>query len=68
MEQAKKITIQVPGNLLRRAQKATRLGITPTVRQGLELLAASESYKKLRRLRGKVKFSIDLKALRQDRE
>jgi hypothetical protein len=68
MEQAKKITIQVPENLLRRAQKATGLGITPTVKQGLELLAASESYEKLRRLRGKVKFSIDLQALREDRE
>ncbi|TAJ98427.1 hypothetical protein EPO44_11625 [bacterium] len=68
MEQAKKITIQVPENLLHRAQKATGLGITPTVRQGLELLAASESYEKLRRLRGKVKFSIDLQALREDRE
>lgn len=68
MEQAKKITIQVPENLLRKAQKASGLGITPTVRQGLELLAASESYEKLRRLRGKVKFSINLKALREDRE
>jgi len=68
MEQAKKITIQVPENLLRKAQKATGLGITPTVRQGLELLAASESYETLRGLRGKVKFSIDLKVLREDRE
>lgn len=67
MEQAKKITVQVPQNLLRRAQRATRLGITPTVRQGLELLAASRSYERLRRLRGKVKFSLDLKALREDR-
>jgi len=68
MEQAKKITIQVPGNLLRRAQRATGLGISPTVKQGLELLAASRSYEKLRRLRGKVNFSLDLKALREDRE
>jgi len=68
MEPAKKITIQIPENLLRRAQKASGLGITPTVRQGLELVAASESYEKLRRLRGKVKFSIDLKTLREDRK
>jgi hypothetical protein len=68
MEQPKKITILIPENLLRKAQKATGLGITPTVRQGLELVAASESYDKLRRLRGKVKFSIDLKALRGDRK
>ena len=67
MEQAKKITIQIPGSLLRKAQKATGKGITLTVKQGLELLAAGKSYEKLRSLRGKVKFSIDLKTLREDR-
>jgi len=67
MERAKKITIQVPGSLLRKAQNATGKGITPTVKQGLELLVASKSYEKLRKLRGKVNFSIDLKTLREDR-
>lgn len=67
MDPTKKITVYIPEHLLRKAQKATGLGITPTVRQGLELLAAAESYEKLRRLRGKIKFSIDLKALREDR-
>lgn len=67
METAKKITVQIPASLLRKAQKATGLGITPAVRQGLELVAAGEAYKRLRRLRGKVRFSIDLKELREDR-
>jgi len=67
METAKKITVQIPEGLLRKAQKATGLGITPTIRQGLQLVAAGRAYEKLRRLRGKGKFSLDLKALRGDR-
>lgn len=67
METAKKITVQIPENLLKRAQKATGLGITPTIRQGLQLVAAGRAYGRLRRLKGKVKFSLDLKALREDR-
>jgi hypothetical protein len=67
MQTAKKITVHVPADLLRKAQEATGLGITPTIRQGLQLVAAGKAYEKLRRLRGKVKFSLDLKALREDR-
>ena len=67
METAKKITVQIPETLLKKAQKATGLGITPTIRQGLQLVAAGRAYGKLRQLKGKVKFSLDLKALREDR-
>jgi len=67
METAKKITVQIPEDLLKKAQKATGLGITPTIKQGLQLVAAGRTYSKLRQLRGKVKFSLDLQALREDR-
>lgn len=67
MRSAKKITIHVPEDLLQKAQKSTGQGITETVRRGLQLVAASESYEALRRLRGKVKFSVSLKNLREDR-
>ena len=67
MNTAKKVTIQISEDLLRKAQAATGEGITPTIRQGLELVAAGLAYEKLRRLRGKVKFSIDLEKLREDR-
>ena len=66
METAKKITIQIPERLLKRAMESTGEGITPTIRQGLELVAASRTYEKLRRLKGKVKFSISLADLRDD--
>lgn len=68
MEHAKKITIQIPENLLRKAQAYTHQGITPTIRQALELISAGRAYEKLRTLKGKVKFSISLKELKKDRE
>ncbi len=62
-----KVTVHVDRDLLRRAQKRTGKGVSATVRHGLELVAASEAYEQLRALRGKVAFSLDLQALREDR-
>ena len=62
-----KVTVHVDRELLRRARARTRQGVTATIRHGLELVAASEAYERLRALRGKVAFSIDLKAMREDR-
>jgi hypothetical protein len=67
METPRKITVEVPPELLKKAQRATRTGITQTVRAGLELVAASETYARLRRLRGKVRFSRTLAELKADR-
>ncbi len=67
MQTAKKVTVHLPAALLRKAQAHTRQGITPTIRHGLELVAAADSYERLRQLRGKVKFSVDWKKLREDR-
>ena len=67
MDAAKKITVHVSEDLLRRAQEATGQGITPTIRRGLELVAAGRAYEKLRRLRGQVKLDVDLQQLREDR-
>ena len=63
----RKLTVEVPADLLDRATGASGEGITPTIRRGLELVAAAGAYAKLRALRGKVAFSIDLKNLRADR-
>ncbi len=67
METARKITVEVPAELLERAQRASGSGITQTVRTGLQLVAASQSYSRLRRLRGKVRFTRTLKELKADR-
>ena len=67
MESARKITVEVPPELLEKAQRATRNGITQTVRTGLQLVAASEAYARLRRARGKVRFARTLAELKSDR-
>lgn len=67
MGRLKKITVQVPENLLKRA-RADGEGITETVRNALELRARDRAYEKLRALRGKVKFSVTLDELREDRD
>jgi hypothetical protein len=67
MEAVRKITIEVPEELLAKAQKASGGGITQTVRTGLELVAASQAYARLRRLRGKARFTRSLAELKADR-
>lgn len=67
MTTAKKITVEVPEELLERAQRATGSGVTQTVRAGLRLVAASETYASLRRLRGKVRFLLSAEELKYDR-
>lgn len=62
----KKLTIEVPEELLTRAKAASGKGITPTIRRGLELVAASGAYATLRQLKGKVKFSVGWSKLRED--
>ena len=67
MENLRKITVQVPTSLLERAQRASGVGITQTVRIGLQLVAASRTYTRLRQLRGKVRFTQTLAELKADR-
>ena len=62
-----KITVHVDQSLLRRARKRTGKGVSDTIREGLTLVAAGAAYQKLRALRGRVKFSVDVRALREDR-
>lgn len=63
----KKVTIEVPEELLEKAQQATGSGITQTVRTGLQLVAASQAYAQLRQARGKFQFSRTLAELKDDR-
>lgn len=57
----------LPEKLLARALATTGEGITPTIRQGLELVAAGRAYGRLQGLKGKVHFSVNIKQLREDR-
>ena len=67
MDTARKITVEVPLELLEKAQRASGTGVTQTVRTGLQLLAASRTYARLRKLRGKVRFSRSVTELKADR-
>jgi hypothetical protein len=67
MEPARKITVEVPQELLAKAQHANGGGITQTVRTGLQLVAASQAYAHLRELRGKVRFAHTFTELKADR-
>jgi hypothetical protein len=64
---ARKITVEVPAELLSKAQKASGSGITQTIRAGLELVAAGKAYERLLQLQGKVQFSRTLEELKADR-
>jgi hypothetical protein len=63
----RKITVQVPAKLLEKAQQASRAGTTQTVHLGLQLVAATNAYARLRQFRGKVQFSQRFAALKSDR-
>ena len=67
MVTARKITVEVPLDLLEKAQRASGTGITQTVRAGLQLVAASRTYARIRNLRGKVRFTRTLAELKADR-
>ena len=67
MDTARKITVEVPPKLLEKAQRASRAGITQTVRTGLRLIAASQTYDRLRKLRGAVRFTRTVAELKADR-
>lgn len=67
MAAERKVTVHLPEDLLDRAQKATGEGITETLRQGLRLVAAGDTFRRVAKLRGRVKFSVDVAKLREDR-
>ena len=68
MSEMRKITVEVPEDMLAMAQQQTGAGVTETVRAGLKNLASIRAQQELRKLRGTFKFSIDLDQLREDRE
>jgi hypothetical protein len=67
MQTTRKITVEVPLALLEKAQRASGTGVTQTVRTGLQLVAASQTYSRLRKLQGKVRFSRTVAQLKADR-
>jgi Arc/MetJ-type ribon-helix-helix transcriptional regulator len=68
MSEMRKITVEVSRQDLENAQALTGQGVSDTVRTALRKLAAARAQQQLRKLRGKVKFTLSLNELRYDRE
>jgi hypothetical protein len=59
--------VEVPGDLLKKAQEASGVGITQTIKTGFQLVAASGTYARLRQFRGTVRLSRVWQELKTDR-
>lgn len=64
----RKVTMELPEELVREAQAETQESLTETVRQGLEILVSRRASKHLAALRGKLDLKINLADLRRDRK
>lgn len=67
MKAHKKYTLELDEGLVKTATRATGKSFTETVRQGLKILAATQAYRSLEKMRGGVDLEIDAKALRKDK-
>lgn len=61
----RKVTVNLPADLLEDAVRITAKGITPTIVEGLHELKRRDKRSALRQLRGKVRFQLDLDASRR---
>lgn len=67
MKANKKYTVELEESLVKSAVRATGKSFTDTVRQGLRILAASEAYSELSKMRGTVDLDLDVKKMRKDK-
>lgn len=63
----RRVTANLPIELLRTAQEVTGKGITETLVEGLELVRRRRAGQMLKALKGRVTLDIDLEASRERR-
>jgi hypothetical protein len=63
----RRVTANLPRDLLRTAQEVTGKGITETIVEGLELVRRRRAGQMLKALKGRVTLDIDLDASRERR-
>ena len=63
----KRVTANLPQDLLEGAMEVTGKGITETLIEGLERVRRSRAYEKAMALKGKIKLDIDLDESRERR-
>ncbi|MSP25894.1 MAG: hypothetical protein EXR75_12190 [Myxococcales bacterium] len=62
---ARKVTVNLPEDALARAMAITGKGITETLIEGLNDIERLAKLSALRRLRGKIRFDLDLERTRR---
>lgn len=67
-KRVRKVTVLLPEELIRKATTASGVGITSTLRRGLELLVVESAYEQLRSMKGKLDLNLSLNESRQDRD
>ena len=67
MTNAKRITANLPKDLLEEAMKITKGGITETLVEGLRQVKRRSAYEKAMALKGKINLDIDLENARERR-
>jgi hypothetical protein len=67
VSRARRITANLPEDLLDEAMKLTRKGITETLVEGLRLVRRSHGYDRAMALRGKLQLDVDLESSRERR-
>jgi hypothetical protein len=68
MGEMRKITVEIPDELIASVQAEAGMGLTETVREALEQMRQRQVQNRARTLRGKIKFSVDLMKLREDED
>ena len=61
----KRITANLPTELLEQASKITGKGITETLTEGLMLIRGRRAFEKAEALRGKIHLDLDMDELRE---
>lgn len=67
MANSKRITANIPEDLLEEARLITGNGITETIIYGLQLVKKTQALEKARKLKGKLKLELDLEESRERR-
>lgn len=65
MNVSRRVTANIPGDLLSDAQRVTGKGLTETLVRGLELVRRVGAAEKAARLKGRLILDVDLKASRE---
>lgn len=65
MVKIKRITANLPEDLVKEAIQVTQLGITETLIEGLKLIRRTAAFEKAQALKGKLDLQIDLSTSRE---